>query len=182
MKESLQAIRDDSTIESADITQLATPYLGVDDELSNRQLAVCAIGAVKRIFFPGCKHDTCLVIHSEEQARGKSTFWNELASDEFFNDTAQSNDKDFLLVTHQCWIYELVKIETVTSNKDIGALRALLSSKKDVFRAPDAGALDKHLRRGIFVGSVNKTDFLRGPSYGTRRWHVISLPPGHSIP
>jgi len=84
-------------------------------------------------------------------------------------------------VTHQCWIYELAEIETVTSNKDIGALRALLSSKKDVFRAPYAGASAKHLRRGIFVGSVNKTDFLRDP-YGTRRWHVISLPPGHSIP
>jgi len=97
VKESLLAIRDDSTIEPADITQLATRYLGIDDELSNRQLAVCAIGAVKRIFFPGCKHDTCLVIHSEGQGRGKSTFWNELATDEFFNDIAQNNDKDF------CW-------------------------------------------------------------------------------
>ena len=124
---------------------------------------------------------TCLVIHSEEQGRGKSTFWNRLASDEFFNDTAQSNDKDFLLATHQCWLYELAEIETVTSNKAIGALRALLSSPMDVFRAPYAAAVEKHRRRGIFVGSVNKTDFLRDP-YGTRRWHVIPLPRGHLIP
>lgn len=181
VKESLMAIRDDPSIEPADITQLASHYLGIDDELSNRQLAVCAIGAVKRVFSPGCKHDTCLVIHSEEQGRGKSTFWNQLASDEFFNDTAQSSDKDFLLVTHQCWIYELAEIETVTAAKAIGALRALVSSKQDTFRAPYAGTAEKHPRRGIFVGSVNKTDFLRDP-YGTRRWHVISLPRGHSIP
>lgn len=181
VKESLLQIRDNTDIKSADITQLATHYLGVGDELSNRQLAVCAIGAVRRVFEPGCKHDTCLVIHSEEQGRGKSTFWNRLASDEFFNDTAQSNDKDFLLATHQCWLYELAEIETVTSNKAIGALRALLSSPMDVFRAPYAAAVEKHRRRGIFVGSVNKTDFLRDP-YGTRRWHVIPLPRGHSIP
>lgn len=181
VKESLLRIRDTSDIKTADITQLATHYLGVGDELSNRQLAVCAIGAVRRVFEPGCKHDTCLVIHSEEQGLGKSTFWNRLASDEFFNDTAQSNDKDFLLATHQCWLYELAEIETVTSNKAIGALRGLLSSPMDVFRAPYAAAVEKHRRRGIFVGSVNKTDFLRDP-YGTRRWHVISLPRGHSIP
>ena len=78
-------------------------------------------------------------------------------------------------------IYELAEIETVTGNKAIGALRQLLSSKKDLFRAPYAAAVEEHKRRGIFVGSVNKTDFLRDP-YGTRRWHVISLPPGHSIP
>ena len=181
VKEYLISVRDNPDIKPADITQLATRYLGISDELSNKELAVSAIGAVKRRFYPGTKHDTCLVIHSEEQGKGKSSFWNALASDPFFNDTGQSNDKDFLLATHQCWLYELAEIETVTGNKAIGALRQLLSSKKDLFRAPYAAAVEEHKRRGIFVGSVNKTGFLRDP-YGTRRWHVISLPPGHSIP
>ena len=181
VKEYLIGVRDNPEIEPADITQLATHYLGIGDELSNKALAVSSIGAVKRRFYPGTKHDTCLVIHSEEQGKGKSSFWNALASDPFFNDTGQTNDKDFLLATHQCWHYELAEIETVTGNKAIGALRQLLSSKKDLFRAPYAAAVEEHKRRGIFVGSVNKTDFLRDP-YGTRRWHVISLPPGHSIP
>ena len=157
------SVRDNPDIKPADITQLATHYLGIGDELSNKELAVSAIGAVKRRFYPGTKHDTCLVIHSEEQGKGKSTFWNELASDPFFNDTGQTNDKDFLLATHQCWHYELAEIETVTGNKAIGALRQLLSSKKDLFRAPYAAAVEEHKRRGIFVGSVNKTDFLRDP-------------------
>lgn len=181
VKEYLIRVRDSPEIKAADITQLATHFLGVGDELSNKQLAVCAIGAVRRRFYPGTKHDTCLVIHSEGQGQNKSTFWNCLASDPFFNDTAQGNDKDFLLATHQCWIWELAEIETVTTSKAIGALRALLSSRKDLFRAPYAAAPEPHLRRGLFVGSVNKTDFLRDP-YGTRRWHVISLPPGHLIP
>ena len=181
VKEYLIGVRDNPDIKPADITQLSTHFLGVDDELSNRQLAMCAIGAVRRVFQPGCKHDTCLVLHSEEQGKNKSTFWNRLASDSFFNDTGQRNDKDFLLAAHSCWIYELAEIETVTSNQAIGALRQLLSSKKDLFRAPYAAAVDEHKRRGIFVGSVNKTDFLRDP-YGTRRWHVIPLPRGHSIP
>lgn len=181
VKEYLISVRDNPDIKPADITQLSTHYLGIGDELSNKALAVSSIGAVKRRFYPGTKHDTCLVIHSEEQGKGKSSFWNALASDPFFNDTGQSNDKDFLLATHQCFLYELAEIETVTGNRAIGALRQLLSSKKDLFRAPYAAAMEEHKRRGIFVGSVNKTDFLRDP-YGTRRWHVISLPPGHSIP
>ena len=105
VREYLLGVRDNPDIEPADITQLSTHFLGVADELSNRQLAAFAIGAVRRVFKPGCKHDTCLVLHSEEQGKGKSTFWNELASDPFFNDTGQSNDKDFLLATHQCWLY-----------------------------------------------------------------------------
>ncbi len=181
VKEYLIGVRDNPDIKPADITQLSTHFLGVADELSNRQLAMCAIGAVRRVFQPGCKHDTCLVLHSEEQGKNKSTFWNRLASDSFFNDTGQSNNKDFLLAAHSCWIYELAEIETVTTNQAIGALRQLLSSKKDLFRAPYAAAVDVHKRRGIFVGSVNKTNFLRDP-FGTRRWHVISLPTGHSIP
>ena len=67
VKESLLQIRDNTDIKSADITQLATHYLGVGDELSNRLLAVCAIGAVRRVFEPGCKHDTCLVIHKHDR-------------------------------------------------------------------------------------------------------------------
>ena len=76
VKEYLIGVRDNPEIEPADITQLATHYLGIGDELSNKALAVSSIGAVKRRFYPGTKHDTCLVIHSEEQGKGKSSFWN----------------------------------------------------------------------------------------------------------
>ena len=181
VKDYLISVRDNPDIEPADIHKLATRFLGLNDNLANHQLAVNAIGAVRRVFEPGCKHDTVCIIHSIGQGKKKSTFWEMLASRPFFNDSAQTSDKDFLLNTHKCWLYELAEIESVTTVKGIAALKGVLSNAVDNFRPPYGAAIEEHPRRSIYVGTVNKTDFLRDPT-GTRRFHVVPLPEGHRIP
>tara|TARA_B100001057_G_scaffold122134_1_gene121004 strand:+ start:758 stop:1552 length:795 start_codon:yes stop_codon:yes gene_type:complete len=109
------------------------------------------------------------------QGIGKSTFWRYLATDSWFNDTWQKDPKDLFLSIQKCWIYELSELDHMTSKHDAAYLKALLSSKSDEFRRPYERASDSHPRPSIFVGSVNRSDFLVDVT-GSRRFWVLDLP------
>jgi predicted P-loop ATPase len=132
------------------------------------------IGAVARVMDPGCKFDTCLVLVGASGI-GKSTFFKTLASPACFCDTAQEKDKDFLMLIHSTWIYELAELETKTTKKEAGEIKALLSGSTDKFRAPYAAAMEDHDRKSIFVATCNRRDFLRDET-GSRRYWVIPVP------
>jgi predicted P-loop ATPase len=136
-------------------------------------LAATLIGAVNRVMVPGCKFDTCTVLHGA-QGIYKSMFWKVLASPAWFCDTP-NEDKDLKLAIHRCWIYEIAELETKTGNKEAGAIKALLSSSVDLFRVPYGSSVEEHPRPSILVGSCNRDDFLRDTT-GARRFWVITLP------
>lgn len=167
-------ILDDEKIIPADISNLASNYLNSSNPLHNIMLRKTLIGAVARISEPGCKFDTCLVL-AGKQGVGKSTFWKVLASPPWFCDTAQAQDKDLQLCIHSTWIYELAELETITTKKESGQIKALLSGSSDKFRAPYASSIETHDRRSIFVATCNRTDFLRDET-GSRRYWVIDIP------
>ena len=131
VKEFFEELRDADHIETIDLQSVATDYLGVpkEDILSNRMLRVCLVGAVARAMKPGVKHYTCCVLQGLQGAR-KSSFWAALCrQEEWFNDTAQPADKDFLMALHSCFIYEAAELDSITTKKQAGALKALISSK-----------------------------------------------------
>jgi predicted P-loop ATPase len=173
IRDYLNHIADDSGVSEADIDSLATTYLGTTDSLYDQMLAATLIGAVNRVMVPGCKFDTCTVLHGA-QGICKSTFWKVLASPAWFCDTP-NEEKDLKLAIHCCWIYEIAELETKTGNKEAGAIKALLSSSVDMFRVPYGTGVEEHPRPSILVGSCNRDDFLRDPT-GARRFWVITLP------
>ena len=61
----------------ADIDAVASDYLGVKDELSNKMVKIWLVGQVRRAFHRGCKHDTMLVLQGG-QGIGKSSFFSSL--------------------------------------------------------------------------------------------------------
>ena len=83
-------------------------------------------------------------------------------------------DKDAQLNIHSCWIFELAELESLTGRKDAGALKNLITTRSDLFRAPYGKATSPHPRPSIFVGSVNNESFLRDET-GSRRYWVIEL-------
>ena len=173
IKEYLKHLEVNAEIEPVDLSNLATTYLGTADPLYDAMLAATLIGAVSRVLRPGCKFDTCTVLRGA-QGIFKSTFWKALASPAWFCDTP-NDDKDLKLAIQTCWIYELAELETKTGNKEAGAIKALLSSPEDSFRVPYGGGIEDHPRPSIFVGSCNRSDFLRDET-GSRRFWVIDLP------
>ena len=61
VREYLDRIASDDSIVAADLDQIATVFWDTDDPLYDAMLRKTLIGAVKRIYEPGCMFRTCLV-------------------------------------------------------------------------------------------------------------------------
>ena len=164
----------DDSIDPIDLDQVATDYLGTNDPLYDAMLATTLVGLVNRTFHNGCKFDTCLVLTGKEGIR-KSTFWKELATDNWFCDTWQNKDQDLFMAINQCLIYELAELDGITGVKAQAKLKAIFSSSTDTYKRPYARGIGKFPRPSILVATSNRCDFLSDPSASHRRFHVIPI-------
>ena len=171
--EFLENIENDDSIEPADINKISTNYLETDDPLSDQMMKCTLVGMIARVINRGCKFDTCLVLKGD-QGIGKSSFWRILAGQDWFCDSWNENLKDLYLTIQTCWIFELAELDNITTKKDAGAIKCLLSSASDYFRRPYERVTDIHPRPSIFVGTCNTAHFLTDPS-GSRRFQIIDL-------
>tara|TARA_Y100000766_G_scaffold147397_1_gene126519 strand:- start:250 stop:1173 length:924 start_codon:yes stop_codon:yes gene_type:complete len=164
----------DDSIYPIDLDQVATDYLGTSDPLYDAMLATTLIGLVNRTFHHGCKFDTCLVLTGEEGIR-KSTFWKELATENWFCDTWQNKDQDLFMAINQTLIYEFAELDGITGVRAQASLKAVLSSATDTYKRPYATGIGKFPRPSILVATSNRCDFLSDPSAIHRRFWVIPL-------
>ena len=171
--EYLEQVASDPKIQPIDLNTVSTKYLGTNSDLYDSMLKATLIGLVSRVFDRGCKFDTCCVLKGS-QGIGKSSFWRILASEDWFCDTWQEKDQDLFMAIQTCVIYELAELDSMTSKKDAGRVKALLSSATDTFKRPYARGIGKHPRPSILVGSCNASDFLNDPT-GSRRFWIIDL-------
>lgn len=132
------------------------------------------IAAVARVYQPGCKSDHSVIIQGAQNLL-KSTFWNTLAGDEWFDDNLGSDveNKDELLKLHRTWIEEWGEIDRITTKKELGMVKSFLSRKTDTFRAPYERTAIEHPRTGVIVGTVNPSEFLRDEE--DRRLWIIPI-------
>ena len=182
-KNSYNPVRDwllgieNGTSPSESFHQIASLYLGSEDDLANIYLRKTMIGAVARAFSPGVKLDTCTVLQGR-QGLGKSSFWAALAgSPQFFDDSLSAHgggDKDEKLKISRFWFLELAELESLYRRKDVSSVRSLLSSSSDNIRLPYGRTIKSFPRHSIFVGSVNPADFL-ADAEGNRRFWVIPV-------
>ena len=174
VKEYLQHVS--NTEELTYIDQLATTYLRPEDKpiaptIYDKMLKCTLIAAVARVFEPGCKFDNCFVIVGKQGAR-KSTFWSTLGG-AFFSDALKDiSNKDSLMVLHRSWVMEYSELDFLTTRKQAGEVKAFLSQATDIFRVPYGKSTEVFKRRGIIVGTSNKTDGLLMDDSGNRRFWI----------
>lgn len=148
--------------------------LGVDDKLHIAYLRKTLIAAVARAFNPGCKVDT-VCIFTGSQGVGKSSFWRILAGEDYFDDSVGAHsDKDERLKLHQAWFVEWAELEAVFKRKEVGAIKAFITTQIDKIRPPYAREIGSYPRPSIIVGTTNHQEFLADPT-GARRYWVIPL-------
>lgn len=158
------------------LDDIATRYFGSNEPLHNVFMRKHLIGLVKRVFEPGCQHDTAVILQGS-QGKQKSNFWRTLAvNPDWFDDTITSgnNDKDERLKLRRFWILELAELESVFKRKEIASLRGFLTTKSDNLRVPYGRSIESFPRTSGFVGSVNPAQFLVDPE-GHRRYWVIGV-------
>jgi len=167
-----------SEVEPTYIDRLATTYLRPQDAsideptIYDAMLKVTLINAVRRVYLPGCKHDSATVLQGKQGIK-KSSFWQTLFGP-FFSDALDDiSSKDSILTLHRSWGMEWAELDSITSRKHAGHIKSFLSRSTDFLRVPYGKAVEEWPRTGIIVGSSNKESGLLFDDTGNRRFHVI---------
>jgi predicted P-loop ATPase len=140
--------------------------------LYDEMIRCTLIGAVRRVFQPGCKHDSACVIYGPQESY-KSTFWSVLGGPFFSDAMGDISSKDDVMVLHRAWIMEWSELDHITGKRQAAHIKSFLSRSTDVFRRPYERATGEHPRRGIIVGTTNRTDGLLRDDTGNRRFWII---------
>lgn len=131
------------------------------------------IGAVARIFSPGCKLDTLLVLVGPQGAL-KSTLLRELATPWHVDTPVNLGNKDAYQALQGAWCYEFAELASF-HGKEVERLKAFFSSSVDTYR-PAYGRLVVNIpRRCWFAATTNDSEFLHDSTGARRFWAVEVL-------
>lgn len=157
------------------IRSLLPDYLGVEDtEYSYQVMRLWMLGAVARVYEPGCKFDYTMIF-TGPQGLGKSTFLKMMAlNDAWFNDSLDSLDSDKAAQSLMgSWIVELAELKSLARTAGgVESVKRFLTAVQDKYRVPYERRADIFLRQCVFAGTTNKSDFLQDET-GNRRFLII---------
>lgn len=157
------------------IRSLLPDYLGVEDtEYSYQVIRLWMLGAVARVYEPGCKFDYTMIF-TGPQGLGKSTFLKMMAlNDAWFNDSLDSLDSDKAAQSLMgSWIVELAELKSLARTAGgVESVKRFLTAVQDKYRVPYERRADIFLRQCVFAGTTNKSDFLQDET-GNRRFLII---------
>ena len=133
-------------------------------------LRLFMLGAVSRIYHPGCKFDYMLVLVGE-QGKYKSSFFRFLAiNDKWLNDNFNSLDGDRAFEKLRgMWIVELAELQATKRAKDVESIKSFITSRDDIYRSPYSRRTEHHPRMCVLAGTSNPVDFLTDRT-GNRRF------------
>lgn len=150
-------------------------YLGVEDtEYTYQSWRLWMLGAVSRIYQPGCKFDYTVILQGK-QGLGKSTLLQLMAlNDGWFNDSLDSLDSDKAAQSLMgSWIIELAELKSLARTAGgVDSVKRFLTATQDKYRVPYERRADIFLRQCVFAGTTNKSDFLQDET-GNRRFLII---------
>jgi putative DNA primase/helicase len=130
------------------------------------------IGAVARIYRPGCKMDTMMVFEGG-QGRGKSTAIRILGG-EWFSDThLDLQNKDCYLALNGVWFYEIAEMDSF-NRAETTRVKAFVSSSSDRYRVPFERREINRPRQVVFLGTTNQDEYLKDTTGNRRTWPVRS--------
>lgn len=178
VKDYLDSLEGHSPLPTEQWQRLDKHLLGIDNPVMAEFLPQYFVGAVARIYDPGCEARCTPVLVSKFQEIGKSTMGCILFSggnQEFWVEGVSENlDKDTKMRCQSAWACELAELDGVTRRSDVAALKAFLTERTDVFRKPYGKSPDRYKRNFVFWGTSNEAP-LRDLT-GNSRFLCVELP------
>lgn len=159
------------------LDNLATRYFGDDEPIAQECMRRFLIGSVRRLLFPGLKHDQVLVLGGKTGWK-KTTFISTLWGEEYFlRSMGDISNKDSMLAIATAWPVELGELHRLL-RADRELIKDFLSRDIDQFRAPYGRAIQDRPRICTFIGTTNETQYLNDPT-SSRRYYPMRVE--HSI-
>lgn len=135
-------------------------YCECRDEPYTRAIAqIFLIGAVARIYQPGCKLDTALILEGP-QGKGKSWVFERLFTPWFTDDMGDLGSKDSSMQVAGVWCVELAELSQM-NRSEIEPIKAFITRRIDRFRPPYGHRVVERARQSVFAGTVNNSSYLK---------------------
>jgi putative DNA primase/helicase len=153
------------------VRALFSDYFGAQDNEYTRSVGLkFLVGAVARIFRPGCKLDNVLILEGR-QGLQKSTALKVLAGDWFTDAPLKFNDKETYLLLQGQMIIELAELDSF-SRSESSAAKLFFSMTESYYRPWYARRPVKVPRQCVFAGTVNNDNYLKDDTGNRRYWPV----------
>jgi predicted P-loop ATPase len=154
------------------VEALFTTYLGAPDDAYTRSVSrLMLLGAIARIFEPGCKFDFAVILEGL-QGKRKSTFIKILARSWFAELDGDFHDaRQMIELMQGAWIIEMPELSGF-NRADVRSIKAFISRQTDKARLAYAHRAGEWPRQCIFVGSTNDSEYLKDDTGGRRFWPI----------
>ena len=152
-------------------------FLGSDtDQYTYEAMKLFLLGAISRVFHPGCKFETMLCLVGGQGA-GKSSFFRLLAikDDWFSDDLRKLEDENVYRKMQGHWIIEMSEMIATANAKSIEEIKSFLSRQKETYKIPYETHPADRKRQCVFGGSSNTLDFLPLDRTGNRRFVPVMV-------
>nr|DAR33958.1 MAG TPA: replicative DNA helicase [Caudoviricetes sp.] len=155
------------------VETLLVDYLGAEDTSYVRAVTrKTLVAAVARVYEPGIKFDTVLVL-SGPQGVGKSMFFAKLGGIWFSDSLTISDmrDKTGAEKLQGFWIMEIGEMNGI-KKVEVETVKSFASRQDDKFRVAYGTVVESHPRQCVICGTSNSQHFLRDVTGNRRFWPV----------
>ena len=147
-------------------------YLGTENNEYTQSIGrKFLIGAIARVFEPGCKMDTMLVLEGPQGFR-KSETVNTLGHPWVSESLPDVGTKDAMQQLHGAWFIEIAELSAVR-HKEVETVKSFISRRVDRFRPPYQRRVDDFPRQCVFIGTTNEDQYLLDTTGNRRFWPVL---------
>jgi len=176
-------------------------FLGAaEDEYTCEAMKIFLLGAIKRVFQPGCKFETMLCLvggqgcgspvatskccrHFEApteptgETRGSPPFFDCWRSrmNGSRTDLRRLDDDNVYRKLQGHWIIEMSEMIATANAKSIEEIKSFLSKQKETYKVPYETHPADRLRQCVFAGTTNRQDFLPRDRTGNRRFIPVPV-------